>query len=105
MVSKFQEARLFLSKAHESLLREIELLSLTKCLSDDDDDSSLLTKCCDDELSFVELGGVWQAPLYEITLNLDLHCNNEGFVSPLVHLLKSCRFDDVIDLMGFLWSY
>ncbi|KFK44069.1 hypothetical protein AALP_AA1G212000 [Arabis alpina] len=70
---RHQEVRLFLSETHESLLREIELLSLTKCLSDD-----LLNKCCGDELSFVELGGVWQAPLYEITLNLNLHCDNEG---------------------------
>lgn len=85
---EFQEVRLFLIEAHESLLREIELLSLTKCLSDDDDDSGLLTKCCDDELSFVVLGGVWQAPLYEITLNLNLHCDSEGFVSPLIHLLN-----------------
>ncbi|KAL1207809.1 Methyltransferase-like protein 2 [Cardamine amara subsp. amara] len=76
---RHHEARICLSKAHESFLGEIELLSLTKGLSDDDDDdSSLLTKCCDDELSFVELGGVWQAPLYEITLNFNLHCDNEG---------------------------
>lgn len=74
---RHQEARLFLSKAHESFLKEIELLSLTKGLSDDD--SSLLNKCCDDELSFIELGGVWQAPFYEITLNVNLHCDNEGF--------------------------
>lgn len=77
---RHQEARLFLSKSHESFLKKIELLSLTKGLSDDDDDDSslLIKRCCDDELSFVELGGVWQAPLYEITLNL--HCDNEGFV-------------------------
>ncbi|CAA7013608.1 unnamed protein product [Microthlaspi erraticum] len=72
---RHQEVRPFLSEAHVSLLREIELLSLTKGLSDD---SGLLINCCDDELSFVELGGVWQAPLYEITLNLNLHCDNEG---------------------------
>lgn len=75
---EFQEARLFLSEAHGSLLQEIELLNLMKGLSDD---SGLSTKCCDDELSFVELGGVWQAPLYEITLNLNLHFDNEGFAS------------------------
>ncbi|XP_010498348.1 PREDICTED: methyltransferase-like protein 2 [Camelina sativa] len=75
---RHQDARLFLSKALESFLGETELLSLTKALSDDDG-SSLLTKCCEDGLSFVELGGVWQAPLYEITLNFNLHCdNNEG---------------------------
>ncbi|XP_023644975.1 methyltransferase-like protein 2 isoform X2 [Capsella rubella] len=72
---RHQDARLFLSKSHESFLRETELLSLTKGLSDD---SSLLTKCCDDGLSFVELGGVWQAPLYEITLNFNLHCDDKG---------------------------
>ncbi|KAG7597584.1 MT-A70-like [Arabidopsis suecica] len=73
---RHQEARLFLSKAHESFLKDIELLNLTKGLSDDD--SSLLNKCFDDELSFIELGGVWQAPFYEITLNFNLHCDNEG---------------------------
>ncbi|CAH2036846.1 unnamed protein product [Thlaspi arvense] len=76
---RHQGARLFLSEAHESLLREDELLSLTKGLSDDDESSLLtLTECCGDELSFVELGGVWQAPLYEITLDLNLHCDNEA---------------------------
>ncbi|XP_006416515.2 methyltransferase-like protein 2 isoform X2 [Eutrema salsugineum] len=70
---RHEGARLSLSEAHESLLREVELLSLTKGLSDDDD-PSLLTECCGDELSFVELGGVWQAPLYEITLNSNPHC-------------------------------
>ncbi|KAF8104207.1 hypothetical protein N665_0176s0021 [Sinapis alba] len=76
---RHQEARLFLSEAYESLLRETELLSLVKGLSSDDDDDGLLrTKsCCDDEVSFVELGGVWQAPLYEITLSFNLHCDHE----------------------------
>ncbi|CAE5957938.1 unnamed protein product [Arabidopsis arenosa] len=76
---RHQEARLFLSKAHESFLKDIELLNLTKGLSDDD--SSLLNKCFDDELSFIDLGGVWQAPFYEITLNFNLHCDNEGETS------------------------
>ncbi|CAH8381299.1 unnamed protein product [Eruca vesicaria subsp. sativa] len=76
---RHQEARLFLSEAYESLLRETELLSLVKGLSDD---GLLRSKCCDgDEVSFVELGGVWQAPLYEITLSLNLHCDDDkGFV-------------------------
>ena len=72
---RHQEARLFLSEAYESLLEETELLSLVKSLSDDD--GLLRTKCCEDEVSFVELGGVWQAPLYEITLSCD---DNKGFV-------------------------
>ncbi|KAL0694890.1 hypothetical protein Bca4012_062070 [Brassica carinata] len=72
---RHQEARVLLSEAYEWLLRETELLSLVKGLSSDDDDRLLRTKCCDDgEVSFVELGGVWQAPLYEITLSFDLHC-------------------------------
>lgn len=83
---RHQEARLFLSKAHESFLKDIELVNLTKGLSDDD--SSLLNKCCDDELSFIELGGVWQAPFYEITLNFNLCYDNEGFLFSLFHLLN-----------------
>ncbi|KAJ0257376.1 Methyltransferase-like protein 2 [Hirschfeldia incana] len=76
---RHQGARVVLSEAYESLLREIELLSLVKGLSGDDDDGLLrTTKCCDDEeVSFVELGGVWQAPLYEITLSLNLHCDDK----------------------------
>ncbi|CAN8312568.1 unnamed protein product [Cochlearia groenlandica] len=75
---RHKEARLFLSQVYESFLRKTELLSLMKGLSNDDDGSGLLNKCReDDELSFVELGGVWQAPLYEITMNLNLHCDNE----------------------------
>ncbi|KAG2303308.1 hypothetical protein Bca52824_031959 [Brassica carinata] len=72
---RHQEARVLLSEAYEWLLRETELLSLVKGLSSYDGDGLLRTKCCDDdEVSFVELGGVWQAPLYEITLSFDLHC-------------------------------
>ncbi|WZZ58074.1 methyltransferase-like protein 2 [Brassica napus] len=88
---RHQEARLFLSEAYESLLEETELLSLVKGLSSDDD-GLLRTKCCeDDEVSFVELGGVWQAPLYEITLSLNLHrddnkekCSEERVFNNLV---------------------
>ncbi|XP_056865244.1 methyltransferase-like protein 2 isoform X2 [Raphanus sativus] len=70
---RHQGARLFLSEAYESLLGETELLSLVKGLSSDDRTKS----CDDDEVSFVELGGVWQASLYEITLCSNLHSDDD----------------------------
>lgn len=60
-----------LVKAHESLLRATDLLEVISNLRDGLD--SLPSKCGGlssptVQQSLVELGRVWQAPLYEITL-------------------------------------
>lgn len=62
-----------LLKAHESLLRASNLLEIMGNLRDGSGSSP--SKCrvsssAASERSFVELGRVWQAPLYEITLKL-----------------------------------
>jgi hypothetical protein len=69
-----QEARPLLVKAHECLTRATDLLEVVSNLRSDFDSS----RECRDSLSpgvpeqcFVELGRVWQAPLYEITLNFN----------------------------------
>ncbi|KAL2498351.1 Methyltransferase-like protein 2 [Abeliophyllum distichum] len=69
---RHQEARSMLLKAHEALIKSSELLEIVKNLRNDGCDKE---KCetnvisQDSELDFVEVGNVWQAPLYEITLN------------------------------------
>ncbi|XP_010533242.1 PREDICTED: methyltransferase-like protein 2 [Tarenaya hassleriana] len=84
---RHQEARPMLLKAHESFVQEFELLSAMEGLSDTGD-SSVSIKSCGHELSLVELGRVWQAPLYEIMLNLnprlddDDGCSTEHRVVP-----------------------
>ncbi|XP_002510345.2 methyltransferase-like protein 2 isoform X2 [Ricinus communis] len=67
---RHQQARPMLSKALECLMETTDLLSIMRDLRSDIC-SSELTKLTlpHDELSFVELGRVWQAPLYDITLN------------------------------------
>lgn len=71
---RHQEVRPLLLKAHGCLMRETDLLEVISNLRSDFDSS----RGCGDsvspgvlEQSFVELGRVWQAPLYEITLNFD----------------------------------
>ncbi|KAM4121912.1 hypothetical protein ACJW30_01G041300 [Castanea mollissima] len=73
---RHQEARPLLLKAHECLMRETDLLDVMSNLRSDFDSS----RGCRDlvspgvpEQSFVELARVWQAPLYEITLNFNQH--------------------------------
>lgn len=72
MVCLLQEARPFLLKAHKSLLRSTELLEVVSNLRDDFDNSASSPGTTQ---SLVELGRVWQAPLYEITLNSQSHDN------------------------------
>ncbi|CAL8099847.1 unnamed protein product [Prunus armeniaca] len=63
---RHQEVRPFLLKAHESLVRATELLEVVSNLKGNLGPS---TSSPGAEQSLVELGRVWQAPLYEITLN------------------------------------
>lgn len=76
VVRALQEARPLLLKAHECLLRATDLLEVMSNLRRDFDSSR---ECGDSSLpgvpqqSFVELGRVWQTPLYEITLNFHQH--------------------------------
>ncbi|PWA42230.1 hypothetical protein CTI12_AA547780 [Artemisia annua] len=67
MIEKVKRAKPFLVKAHECLMEASDLLSnLPKLRSDEfiASDSGQSS----DEHSFVELGSVWQAPLFEIAL-------------------------------------
>ncbi|KAA8537665.1 hypothetical protein F0562_027345 [Nyssa sinensis] len=82
---RHQEARPLLLKAHEFLLGATDLLATMRNLRSD---GCSLGECTDSfsqrvEQSFVELGSIWQAPLYEITLNFHHHKPNEGGGSPL----------------------
>lgn len=61
---RHQEARVLLLKAHEALLGNVDLLETLRNLRSDEPSGGTSV-----EQSFVELGSVWQAPLYEITLN------------------------------------
>ncbi|XP_052190704.1 methyltransferase-like protein 2 isoform X2 [Diospyros lotus] len=68
---RHQEVRDFLAKAHEDLLGATDLLGLMLNLRSEGHSSG---GCGDSILpsvghSFIELARVWQAPLYEITLN------------------------------------
>lgn len=64
-----------LLKAHESFLEATDLVSVICNLRND---ACCLTETEESlprvEHSFVELGRVWQAPLYEITLHFHQHC-------------------------------
>ncbi|XP_057503913.1 methyltransferase-like protein 2 isoform X2 [Actinidia eriantha] len=68
---RHQEVRPLLLKAHEALLAATDLLKFVRNLRSDgcspEECGDLLLPSL--EQSFVELGSVWQAPLYEITLN------------------------------------
>ncbi|XP_034676886.1 methyltransferase-like protein 2 isoform X2 [Vitis riparia] len=83
---RHQEARPLLLKAHESLLEATDLLSVICNLRNDvcsltESEESLPIV----EQSFVELGRVWQAPLYEIILHFHQHCKPSGDASsPLI---------------------
>ncbi|XP_009334546.2 methyltransferase-like protein 2 isoform X2 [Pyrus x bretschneideri] len=83
---RHQEARPFLLKAHKSLLRSTELLEVVSNLRDDFDNSASSPSTTQ---SLVELGRVWQAPLYEITLNSQSHDNaSEDGGSPVMEYCK-----------------
>ncbi|CAK9171454.1 unnamed protein product [Ilex paraguariensis] len=66
---RHKDSRDLLLKAHEALMGATDLLAIIRKLRSGEEESkeSLLPSV---EQSFVELGSVWQAPLYEITLNL-----------------------------------
>ncbi|CAN0922089.1 Methyltransferase-like protein 2 [Linum grandiflorum] len=74
---RHQQMRPLLMKAHECLVGASDLLAVLRSLSCD----SLLTverresTVAGNEPSFLELGKVWQAPLYEITLKADQPCS------------------------------
>lgn len=73
---RHQEARPFLLKAHECLLRATDLLEAMSNLRGDFDP---LQGCGNSQSPsgqqqpFVELGQDWQSPLYDITLNFHQH--------------------------------
>ncbi|XP_047327223.1 methyltransferase-like protein 2 [Impatiens glandulifera] len=69
---RHKEARPHLLKAHEALLEANELVKVIPSMKN----GCCLARCIDlpfpnVELSFVELGNVWQAPLYEMSLNFN----------------------------------
>lgn len=75
-----KEARSLLARAHAALLVDGELLEILRSLRKDGES---LEKRDGSELNFVELGSVWQAPLYEIILNLcqdHIFTENEGWL-------------------------
>ncbi|CAI0558780.1 unnamed protein product [Linum tenue] len=80
---RHQLARPLLLKAHECLIGASELLGILRSLSCDSSSMAERRKptVVETEPSFVELGKVWQAPLYEIALKFPRSCRsneNEG---------------------------
>lgn len=83
-------------KAHEALLEATDLLKVLRNLRND---GCAVGECKElsqetSELSFMELGGVWQAPLYEIVLNYqqdDKTLQNGG----LVYFTRNLQFISV----------
>lgn len=82
-----KDVRPLLARAHEALLGDSELLGVLRslrrdgCTTEVEYGESLLKRQAN-EINFVELGSVWQAPLCEITLNIPKDNNvaeNEGF--------------------------
>ncbi|MBA0838466.1 hypothetical protein Goarm_004279, partial [Gossypium armourianum] len=65
---RHQEVRPLLLKAHESLLVSADFPAIMSKIRSDFCSSTELSGG-DEEHSFVELGRVWQAPLYDITLD------------------------------------
>lgn len=74
---RHQEARPLLVKAHECLLGATDLLAyLSNLRGNDCSNEGYREPLLGAEQSFIELGSVWQAPLYEISLNINHQ--NEG---------------------------
>ncbi|KAL9449221.1 hypothetical protein AB3S75_011200 [Citrus x aurantiifolia] len=93
---RHQEVKPLLLIAHEALLAAIDLLNFVGKLSGDFGSSM---KCGVQE-SFIELGGVWQAPMYEITLNFNQCSVIDQFREPRVlplfnNLVANEASDDV----------
>lgn len=88
---RHQEVRPFLIKAHESLLRATDILSVLRNLRGDEFVSTECRKLLLPiaEQSFFEFGSVWQAPLYEITLNF--HGGNEPIKDGGDLLFQTCE--------------
>ncbi|KAH6829202.1 Methyltransferase MT-A70 family protein [Perilla frutescens var. hirtella] len=68
---RHQEVRAGLLKAHEALLGASELLEILRNLRGDGEKNDGNSISAERELDFVELGSVWQAPLYEIDLKVE----------------------------------
>lgn len=78
-----QEVRPFLLKAHESLLGANELLLVMPSLRSSEDALEGNVESPQPQHSFIELGRLWQAPMFEITLNFPLsekRTSDEGLV-------------------------
>ncbi|OMO87632.1 MT-A70-like protein [Corchorus capsularis] len=67
---RHQEARPLLEKAHESLLKAADFPEIMSRLKSDVCSSTELSG--GEEHSFIQLGKVWQAPLYDISLDYKL---------------------------------
>ncbi|KAK4387579.1 Methyltransferase-like protein 2 [Sesamum angolense] len=68
---RHQEVRLALLKAHEALLGASQVLETLRNLRDDGEERGGDSVLRENELDFVELGSVWQAPFYEIVLKVN----------------------------------
>ncbi|KAL0302678.1 UNVERIFIED_CONTAM: Methyltransferase-like protein 2, partial [Sesamum angustifolium] len=68
---RHQEVRLALLKAHEALLGASQVLETLRNLRDDGEEGGGDSVLRENELDFVELGSVWQAPFYEIVLKVN----------------------------------
>ncbi|KDO84449.1 hypothetical protein CISIN_1g031322mg [Citrus sinensis] len=77
---RHQEVKPLLLIAHEALLAAIDLLNFVGKLNGDFGSSMK----CGVEESFIELGRVWQAPMYEITLNFNQCSVIDQFREPRV---------------------
>ncbi|XP_020600293.1 methyltransferase-like protein 2 isoform X2 [Phalaenopsis equestris] len=83
---RHQELRPFLLKAHEALLSATELLAFLPNLVKDEK-FSLDERELEAELKFIELGRLWQAPLYRISIPMEGStenvqeegCSDQGF--------------------------
>lgn len=78
---------MFMLKAHEDLLGNSDVLESLRNLRGDG-----AVEVASVEQSFVELGTVWQAPMYEITLNLYYNeCLTEESQNGGFSLIQSCE--------------
>ncbi|XP_011074499.1 methyltransferase-like protein 2 isoform X2 [Sesamum indicum] len=68
---RHQEVRVALLKAHEALLGASQVLETLRNLRDDVEERGGDSILRENELDFVGLGSVWQAPFYEIVLKVN----------------------------------
>ncbi|KAL7081579.1 hypothetical protein ACP275_14G048800 [Erythranthe tilingii] len=81
---RHKEVRLALLEVHEALLGANQLLETLRNLRNDGEKNNGGLISQESELDFVELGSVWQAPLYEIVLKVhedDTSVGNAGVES------------------------